>query len=197
MLEDTSTEIRSFLAFELPPEIMAVISKASREMKNIAPNVRWVKPVNIHLTMVFMGNVPRERLKPIGKATSDVCRRFGPFNVSLDGTGIFGTRRNPRVVWARLDGDLERMSRFRNELQKDLEPFGIKQERRRFKPHLTFGRFGKAAITRSNLDELLLPHQDLTSPPCALNELVLFKSDLKPGGAVYTALNAWPLTGKD
>jgi 2'-5' RNA ligase len=197
MLEDTSTEIRSFLAFELPPEIMAVISNASRDMKNTAPDVRWVKPVNIHLTMVFMGNVPREHLKPIGRATADVCCRFGSFNVSLDGTGVFGSRRNPRVLWAGLNGDLERMSRFRDELQKDLEPFGIKQERRRFKPHLTFGRFRKGAISGSNLDELLSRYQDLTSPTCALNELVLFKSDLKPGGAVYTGLNAWPLTGRD
>jgi 2'-5' RNA ligase len=197
MLEGTSMEIRSFLAFELPPEIMAVISNAFRDMKNTALNVRWGKPGNVHLTMVFMGNVPREHLKPIGRASEDVCQRYGPFNVALNGTGVFGSRRNPRVLWARLNGDLERMSRFRDELQKDLEPFGIKQERRRFKPHLTFGRFRKGAKTGSDLDELLSRYQDLTSPTCTLNELVLFKSDLKPGGAVYTRLNAWPLSGGD
>jgi 2'-5' RNA ligase len=147
--------------------------------------------------MVFMGNVPLEHLNPIGRATEAVCRRYGPFNVALNGTGVFGSRRNPRVLWARLNGDLERMSRFRDELQKDLEPFGIKQERRRFKPHLTFGRFRKGAKTGSDLDELLSRYQDLTSPTCTLNELVLFKSDLKPGGAVYTRLNAWPLSGGD
>jgi 2'-5' RNA ligase len=197
MLEDTSMEIRSFLAFELPPEIMAVISHAFRDMKNTPLDVRWGKPGNIHLTMVFMGNVPLEHLNPIGRATEAVCRRYGPFNVALNGTGVFGNRRNPRVLWARLNGDLERLSRFRDELQKELEPFGIKQERRRFKPHLTFGRFRKGAKTGSDLDELLSRYQDLTSPTCALKELVLFKSDLKPGGAVYTGLNAWPLTGRD
>jgi len=197
MLEGISMEIRSFLAFELPPEIMAVISNASGDMKNTPVNVRWVKPGNIHLTMVFMGNVREEDLKPIGRATANVCRGYGPFNVFLNGTGVFGSKRNPRVLWARLNGDLERMSRFRDELQKELEPFGIKQEKRRFKAHLTFGRFRKGARTGSDLDELLSQYQDLTSPACALNELVLFKSDLKPGGAVYTRLNAWPLTGKD
>jgi RNA 2',3'-cyclic 3'-phosphodiesterase len=197
MLEGTSMEIRSFLAFELPPDIMGVISHTSGEMKDTPLNVRWVKPGNIHLTMVFMGNMPRERLKPIDQAAADVCRRYGPFKVFLDGTGVFGSRRNPRVLWAALNGDLERMSRFRDELQKDLEPFGIKQERRRFKPHLTFGRFRKGARTGSDLDELLSRYQDLTSPACAVNELVLFKSDLRPGGAVYTRLNAWSLSGRD
>ncbi len=197
MLEDTLMEIRSFLAFELPSEIMGVISHASGDMKNTPLNVRWLKPGNIHLTMVFMGNVPRGHLEPIGRATADICRRYGPFSVFLDGTGVFGSRRNPRVLWAGLNGDLERMSRFRDELQKDLAPFGIKQERRRFKPHLTFGKFRKGARTGSDLDELLSRYQDLASPACALNELVLFKSDLKPGGAVYTRLNAWPLSGRD
>ena len=190
-------EIRSFLAFELPPGIMGVISNASGDMRNTGLNVRWVKPGNIHLTMIFMGNVSQEHLKPIGQVAANVCRRYGPFNVFLDGTGVFGSRRNPRVLWARLNGDLERMSRFRDELQKDLEPFGIKQERRGFKPHLTFGRFRKGARTGSDLDGLLSRYQDLTSPTCALNELALFKSDLKPGGAVYTRLNAWSLTGRD
>jgi len=197
MLEGTSMEIRSFLAFELPPEIMGVISNASGDMKNTFLNVRWVKPGNIHLTMVFMGNVSQEDLKPIGQAAADVCLGYGPFNVSLNGTGVFGSRRNPSVLWVRLNGDLERMSRFRDELQKNLEPFGIKQERRRFKPHLTFGRFRKGAGTGSRLGELLERYKDLTSPTCVLNELVLFKSDLKPGGAVYTRLNVWPLTGFD
>ncbi len=189
-------EIRSFLAFELPHEIMTVISRASRDMQKTSLNVRWVKPGSIHLTMVFMGNVPREHLKPIGRATGDVCRRYGSFNVFLNGTGVFGSRRNPRVLWARLNGDLKRMSRFRDELQKDLEPFGIKQERRRFKPHLTFGRFRKGVKKSLDLDEVLSRYQDLTSPECNLNELVLFESDLKPDGAVYTRLNAWPLDGK-
>lgn len=190
-------EIRSFLAFELPHDIMGVISHASGDMEKTPLNVRWVKPGNIHLTMVFMGNVPREHLNPIERSAADVCRRYGPFKVFLDGTGVFGSRRNPRVLWARLNGDLDRISRFRDELQKDLEPLGIKQEKRRFKPHLTFGRFRKGAKTGSDLDELLSRYQDLASPTCALNELVLFKSDLKPGGAVYTRLNAWSLAGRD
>ena len=190
-------EIRSFLAFELPAEIMDVISHASRDMKKTPLNVRWVKPGNIHLTMVFVGNVPQEHLKPIGQAAADISRRYGPFNVFLRGTGVFGSKRNPRVLWARLDGDLERLSNFRDELQKHLEPFGIKREKRRFKPHLTLGRFRKGAGSGTDLDELLERYQDLTSPTCALEELVLFKSDLKPGGAVYTRLNVWPLTRRD
>jgi 2'-5' RNA ligase len=88
------------------------------------------------------------------------------------------------------------MSLFRDALQINLEPFGIKQETRRFNPHLTLGRFRKGAKSRAFLDELLHQYRDLKSPARTLSELVLFKSDLKPGGAVYTKLKAWPLVGQ-
>lgn len=187
--------IRSFLAFELPVTIKDIISRASAEMKKLPLHVRWVRVDNIHLTVVFMGNISEDDLGQIGEAVSKVCKRYGPFNISLNGSGIFGSRRNPRVLWIGLDGDLERMSYFRNSLQKHLKPFGIKEEKRRFKPHLTLGRFRKGTESNVDLDDLLSTYQNITSPLCAVEELTLFKSELKPGGAVYSKVEAWPLTG--
>ena len=88
------------------------------------------------------------------------------------------------------------MAHFRDSLHKHLKAFGIKEEDRRFSPHLTLGRFRKGIRLQAGLDELLSRFQDLMSPTCAFTELILFKSDLKPGGAVYTRLNAWPLVGE-
>jgi 2'-5' RNA ligase len=87
------------------------------------------------------------------------------------------------------------MSLFRDALQERLIPFRIKEEKRRFKPHLTLGRFRKPKRTSSEELELLSRYGDVTSPVCSLTELVLFKSELKPGGARYTRLGVWPLKG--
>jgi len=188
-------EIRSFLAFELPEQIKDTVSRVSGEIKKTHLDVRWVKVDNIHLTVVFMGSIQRDLLDHMGPLMGKICRNFGPFHISLKGVGVFSNRRNPRVLWIGLDGDMERMSRFRDALQKDLEPFGIKEEKKRFNPHLTLGRFRKGAKTGAPLDAILEKYEDLTSPTGLLSELILFKSDLKPGGAVYTKLNAWPLIG--
>ena len=112
-----------------------------------------------------------------------------PFQVFLKAVGVFSSRRNPRVIWIGLGGDLESMSDFRDDLQRALEPFGIKAENRPFRPHLTLGRFRKGARSHAELDSLLSKHQGLISPAFTLTELTLFKSELKPGGAVYTKLN--------
>ncbi len=188
-------EIRSFLAFELPEEIKGIVTRVSSEMKKSPLDVRWVKVNNIHLTVIFIGNISEDHLDGMDTVVRDVCHDHRPFHISLKGAGVFSSRRNPRVLWIGLDGDIERMSFFRNALQKNLRPFGIKEEKRRFNPHLTLGRFRKGAKSGAHLDALLLKYRDLTSPVRPLSELVLFKSDLKTGGAVYTKLNAWPLVG--
>ncbi len=188
--------IRSFLAFELPVDIRRIIMAVSGDVRQLSLNVRWVNVTNIHLTIVFMGNVQEEQIKPIQDTVKEVCQGCGPFSIGINGLGLFGSRRNPRVLWIGLDGTIDRMGYFRDDIQKKLRPFGIKEEKRRFKPHLTLGRFRKGARTGGHLDDLLSKYHDLTSPECIIEELVLFKSDLKPGGAVYSKLKEWPLTGK-
>ncbi len=189
-------EIRSFLAFELPWDIKNIVARVSGELRNSPLDVRWVKVDNIHLTVVFMGTIQMKDLKAIGDEVQKVCLKHGSFDVLLKGMGVFPNRRNPRILWLGLDGDLERMSYFRDALQKNLTSFGIKEEKRSFKPHLTLGRFRKSNKKGSQLDELQLNYKDLMSPVCSLKELILFKSDLKPAGAVYSKLESWPLLGE-
>ena len=189
-------EIRSFLAFDLPPEIRKIMARVSEELRKSSLDVRWVKVENIHLTVVFMGNINEKDITPIGDLVQEVCLSSDPFDVSLKELGSFPNPRNPRVLWIGLDGDLERMALFRDALQKRLKPFGIKEEKRRFKPHLTLGRFRKYKRGDPQLNNVISRYQDLTDSVFSLNELSMFRSDLKPGGAEYTQLKAWPLSGK-
>jgi 2'-5' RNA ligase len=188
--------IRSFLAFELPEEIKHIVTRVSAEIRKSSLDVRWVRPEFIHLTVVFMGDIQPEQISPMAESVKAVCSNHEPFRISLKPMGCFPNSRNPRVIWLGIGGDLERMSRFRDDLQQALSPFGIKQEERAFKPHLTLGRFKKPGKKQTELDQLLAKYGDLSSPACTLDEFVMFRSDLKPGGAVYTRMLSWPLAGR-
>ena len=190
-------KIRSFLAFELPLEVESVVTWVSDELRRSSLDAKWVKSGNIHLTVVFMGDVETDEIPAIKEEIGETCLTYGAFDISLKGLGCFPHSRKPRVIWFGLDGDLERMPSFRDALQERLIPFGIKEEKRRFKPHLTLGRFRKPRRTSSEGLELLSRYGDVISPVCSLKELVLFKSDLKPGGARYTRLGVWPLLGEE
>ena len=186
-------KIRSFLAFELPPEIREIVDRVSRQVRTSPLEASWVRPENIHLTVVFLGDVETEEMEAIGRVVRGVCEGHHPFPVSLKAMGCFPNSSRPRVLWLGLEGDLERMSRFRDGIQQGLKPFGVQQEERPFKPHLTLGRFRKPNRMEAQLNGLISSYADLASPVCTLHELILFKSDLKPGGAVYTKMQSFPL----
>jgi RNA 2',3'-cyclic 3'-phosphodiesterase len=188
-------EIRSFLAFELPEGIKKTVARVSGEIRHTGLDARWMKPENIHLTVVFMGNIKADDIGHLGGEAGNVCSVYGTFDIAIKGMGCFPNRQRPRVLWMGLDGNLGRMSRFRDDLQKSLKAFGIKEERRGFKPHLTLARFRSTRKIGSKLEEILKVYDALESPYESLIELHLFKSELKPEGAVYTKLKSWPLSG--
>ncbi len=188
--------IRSFLAFEIPGEIRPAVSSIYRGLRNTSLDVRWVREENIHLTVIFMGNVDERHLPSIGRVVEKACSKYAPFKIRVKGVGVFSNLRNAKVLWIGVEGDIERLSYFKESIQKKLKPFGIKEESRRFSPHITVGRFRKGFNQTMLLKEVLDRFKDVTSPEVLLKELVLFKSELKPDGAVYTKLNCWPITGK-
>lgn len=186
--------IRSFLAFELPPDIRSVVSRVSKEVRASRMDVKWVNVENIHLTIVFLGSVEEEIIHRMAGHIEKTCREYSSFDVRLEGMGLFPDIRRPRVIWLGLGGSIDRMSRFRDDIQEGLEPFGIKKEDRAFKPHITLGRFRNPG-NHPGLREITDGYRNISSPVCHVDELVLFKSELRPSGAGYTRLNSWALTG--
>ena len=187
--------IRSFLAFELPGDIREKVSKISGEVKNSGLNAGWVKPGNIHLTVIFMGNIDEKEIPGIISTIDNAACNHKTYDISLGGMGLFPDIRRPRVIWLGLNGEIDGLASLRDDLQKSLKPFGIKQEKRPFKPHLTLGRFRKPIKDPVLLKKVIEKYRDTRGPGGKLQELVMFKSELNPGGAVYTRIHSWPLTG--
>lgn len=185
--------IRSFLAFELPPEIREKIGEVSIELQKLTLPVRWVKVTNIHLTIIFLGYVDEDKIDDIKEKVNLVVQRFSIFQTRLNGIGVFPNWRKPRVIWIDLGGEIERLSTLREELQTELKVLGFKPEKRPFAPHLTIGRFKGLLDRDEELKSILDRYHDLSGDLQYLNELVLFKSDLKPDGPVYTKMATWQL----
>jgi len=185
--------IRSFLAFELPVEIREQIRVISKELKKTALPVRWVKVDNIHLTILFLGSVDEDTIGDIEEKVNVVVKGFSAFKTKLNAVGAFPHWRRPRVIWIGLNGDIGRLSNLRNKLLEELKVLGFMPEKRPFRPHLTLGRF-KGPIDRGeDMKWILDRYRDINSDLYQLNELILYKSDLKPDGPVYTKMATWPL----
>ena len=185
--------IRSFLAFELPFDIKEQIRTVSEELQRSTLPVRWVKVQNIHLTIVFLGSVDEELMNGIKEKVDGVMGDHAAIKIRLHTIGVFPHFRRPRVLWVGLNGETEKLALLRNALQAELKVLDFKPEKRPYRPHLTLGRFKGSAVNDEELKGILDRYHDITSDFHYLNELTLFKSDLKPGGPVYTKMAAWPL----
>ena len=184
--------IRSFIAIELPEETIKKLAAIQEQLKGSRARVRWVKPGSIHLTLKFLGNISPVQVDEIAAAAAQVVVDQPPVTLCPAGLGAFPSNRKPRVIWVGLRGEVERLVNIQAGLEKALEPLGFAQEGRGFRPHLTIGR----VKDRRGLQSLIEAMSTLELPEFNsfdANEIILYKSDLRPTGAIYTKLHRMPL----
>jgi 2'-5' RNA ligase len=186
--------IRSFIAIELSDEVRGALSRIQEQLKESVGGVRWVQPASIHLTLKFLGDIRPEQVQPIAAAAAGVVEGEPPFSLGLSGLGAFPGTRKPRVIWVGIVGEVERLGRLQARLDKALEPLGFAAEHRAFRPHLTLGRVKDPRRP----PDLTRPLADVSVPRCNsfdVHEILLYKSDLRPTGAIYTKLQHLPFAG--
>ena len=184
--------IRSFIAIEIPEETKAMIADVQQELKKSGAGVRWVKPGSMHLTLKFLGNIRPEQVDDIAAAVAQEVRSESVLTLQAEGLGGFPSQRKPRVIWVGLEGEVQRLSRIQARVEIGLEPFGFAREKRPFRPHLTIGR----VKDRRRLQHLVDAMSALELPQFNsfdADEIILYKSDLRPTGAIYTRLHRMPL----
>jgi len=184
--------IRSFIAIDLPQKTRENLAAIQDQLRQSQAGVRWVKPGSIHLTLKFLGNILPEQVDAIAAAVAQLVRDEPPITLCAAGLGAFPSPRKPRVIWVGLRGEVDRLANIQAGLEKALEPLGFDRETRGFHPHLTIGR----VKDRRRLQSLIEAMSSLELPEFNSfdgNEIILYKSDLRPTGAIYTKLHRMPL----
>jgi len=179
--------IRSFLAIELPRAILKKIEDVQGDLKSSHADVRWVSPDRIHLTLKFFGNIDESKIDPIAKSMGGLTHALSPFPLKVRGLGAFPHLKNPRVIWMGLVDGKEVLTSFQKELEEELEKIGFEAEGRSFHPHLTLGRV-KSNRGREELVGRMERYREEEFGDFQVERVILFKSDLRPTGPIYTPL---------
>ena len=188
-LEET---VRTFVAVEFPQEIQERLQETQDALRQRMPDVRWTKYGNIHLTLKFLGDARTSKIDAISRALSGVAGQFSPFAISLAGLGVFPNSRRPRIVWVGVEKGSANIVEIAAAIEAPLKKLGFPRERRRPSPHLTVGRI------RHLKDPLAMMKALERSEIGMVGEFIvervsLIKSQLDPGGSVYTTLAQAPL----
>ncbi len=167
--------------FALWPE-RPVRDRLATEARQMDTKGRFHHPVDLHMTLVFLGPVADGQLRCIEGVADSI--RGQSFSLRIDGLGYW---HRPRILWAGPKQTPEPLSQLVFDLQNGLKACGFEPERRRFKPHVTLYR--KAGHTDPS------PIEPAIEWP--VKAFVLATSGGgAPGEPRYRVLKRWPL-GED
>lgn len=188
---------RLFLAVDIPDEVRLRIAEVSDELRAAGWHARWANPAGTHLTLKFYGDTQIERIEALRDILATRLRPFAPLELRTQGAGVFPKRGPARVLWLGIAGDLDALGRLQQEVELGSEELGFARERRPFSPHLTIARFRPEDVsTLGGLDARLRRIGNLAPITFRVNTVTLFRSELRPSGAIYTPLAEFALEGK-
>jgi 2'-5' RNA ligase len=181
--------LRAFVAVELPRAVIPAFEGARRCLADLEGRVNWVRPEGVHLTLKFLGNVESAAVPLIMDVVRAVAGRTPPMALRTTDVGAPNPDR-ARVIWMGVGGETGILGRLRADLEDTMFGIGFEREERGFHPHVTLARARRRTVR--------LP-SGLTGAVDAahfrVDRITLYNSDLRPGGAVYNALDNASLSG--
>lgn len=186
--------IRAFIAIELPETIHQKLDEIEKQIQTRAGErarraVRWVPASNMHLTLKFLGEVSTGNVQALAQILKNEANRHARFELTIQGLGAFPNLRHPRVIWVGTEGPAE-LANMQKAIDAETRQLGYPAEERPFSPHLTLGRISQNA----HPDEIAQVVRALSEMQVGMlgqvpvERIHLFRSDLRPAGAVYTSL---------
>lgn len=186
------SKLRTFVALELPEKIRTDIRKLQHAFRSHRFDIRWVKPLNMHLTLVFLGDISQTHVEAASRVLSETASQYPIFDLIPRGVGVFPSIRKPRILWVGITGQTDILRAIQGTVRREMNLLGLTSENRPYKGHLTLGRV-KNRIHQGRLMDALGTHQAFVSQPFSVKHLVMFKSELTSGGPHYTQLCVAPL----
>jgi len=153
--------------------------------------IKWVETHNIHLTLKFLGETEEKRIQAIQDSLKTLAERSFSMVVRLEGSGIFGSRYQPRVLWAGIR-PFEPLQKLMAAVHAMMETEGFPRDRQNLVPHLTLGRI-KEIQDLKYFQASVQSYSTLCSPEFRLDRIILFESILKKNGPHYIPLTTLKL----
>jgi 2'-5' RNA ligase len=183
-----SDTIRCFIAIELSPDNQEKLNPIIKELKTSGADVKWVKPENIHLTLIFLGHADAKQISEIEKILEATAKEFAKFEFQLSELGAFPKITSPRVIWVNAQEPIGIIKKIVSQLEEKLEKLGFAKEDREFTPHITIGRV-RSSRGRIYLKDKLETTKISSAIIQQVDKITLFKSTLTPSGPIYEILN--------
>jgi 2'-5' RNA ligase len=187
--------VRTFVAIDPGDDIQSHLLLAQRKLARDVSDVKWVEEANLHLTLLFLGEVRDRDLSEICRCVTRSVAATNAFVMEFKGIGCFPNTRRPRVVWVGVAAGAAETIALHDAIETPLLELGCyRREERQFTPHLTLGRT-KSDLPGEQLARVLPQYQDWRAGEAVVREVLVMSSELTSHGPEYTVLGRAKLKG--
>jgi len=171
--------VRLFIGAPVPPS--DVFGRVTQDLVDTARGVRPVPAGTWHVTLRFLGVLPEAG--PPASALDEALAGRSAVPVRVRGVGAFQDPRRARIAWAGVDAP--GLDRVEGAVRAATAHLGEPPPRRDFVPHVTLARLGRP----TDVSAWVHHHEATRFSEGLLDTVVLYRSDLGPGGPTYTRVH--------
>jgi RNA 2',3'-cyclic 3'-phosphodiesterase len=187
--------IRTFIAVDLDKAIRDRVVAMQDTLARTGTEVKWVEPENLHVSLLFLGEVDDREIPAVCRVVGECCRVQAPFLMSVETVGCFPNARRPRVLWVGIGEGTQELCAVHDALEPPLLDLGCyRREERKYTPHITLGRV-KSDRPTEKLTSALAKHAGWKGGEVAVSEVLVLSSKLSSQGPEYAVLSRAKLGG--
>lgn len=180
--------LRTFIAVNIGPQVRDRAVALQEKLAQAGAAVKWVEPDNLHVTLLFLGEVADRDVPAVCRVVLDRCKEQPAFTMSVEAAGCFPNPRRPRVLWVGVGEGTPELIALHDALEPPLLDLGCyRREQRPYTPHVTLGRVKSDRPTES-LAEALVKRAQWKCGTVPVDEVLVMSSELTRDGPEYTVL---------
>ena len=180
--------IRTFIALQLARPVQARLRELQDDLARTTSNIKWVPTENLHLSLLFLGEVEQLEVVAICRAVKARAADHAPFDLEVRGVGGFPNGRRPKVLWAGIGEGVEPLKALHADLEGALLDLGCyRREDRAYTPHLTLGRLS-AEDDDEAWGKRLAAHATFEGGHSAVAEVLVMASEPRRDGPEYSVM---------
>lgn len=189
------SRLRIFIAVDAGTAIRERMVALQEALARTGVDVKWVEPGNLHVTLLFLGEVDERAVPEVCRCVSQCCETLPAFSLTIESTGCFPSIRRPRVLWVGVGQGAQELCSLHDALEQLLLELGCyRREERKYTPHVTLGRV-KSDRRTDTLSAALAKQAGWKGGQIMVREVLVMSSKLTPNGPEYTVLSRGKLKG--
>lgn len=183
---------RIFIAINLPGEVKKYLAGFEKKWADVP--AKWMSQENLHITLIFLGDITDEELGQVCLTVKDIAQKYDSFNIALNKVAYGPADKiPPRYIWAGGEKSEDIFS-----LKKDLEDalsesVTLKPDKNMFTPHITLARIKEWEWRRIEPEERPEVNETLDTI-FTVESIEVMESELTKSGPRYTIIESHQLT---